>query len=63
MMLAAEKCGWGTPLPSGRARGIAVHYTFGSYAAEVAEVSVDAKNRLRVHRVVAAMDVGMRLIH
>jgi len=36
-----------------------VHYTFGSYAAEVAEVSVDAKNRLRVHRVVAAVDVGI----
>lgn len=59
MRLAIEKSGWGTPLPKGRGRGIAVHYTFGSYAAEVAEVSVDAKNRLRVHRVVAAVDVGI----
>jgi isoquinoline 1-oxidoreductase subunit beta len=59
MMLAAERAGWGSRPPSGRARGIAVHYTFGSYAAEVAEVSVDAKNRLRVHRVVAAVDVGI----
>ena len=53
LTLAAEKSGWGTPLPKGRGRGIAVHYTFGSYAAEVAEVSVDAQKRVRVHRVVA----------
>ena len=59
LRLAAEKSGWGSPLPPGRARGIAVHYTFGSYAAEVAEVSVDAHKRLRVHRVVAAIDVGL----
>jgi isoquinoline 1-oxidoreductase subunit beta len=59
LMLAAEKSGWGMPLPAGHARGIAVHYTFGSYAAEVAEVSVDARKRLRVHRVVAAIDVGL----
>jgi isoquinoline 1-oxidoreductase beta subunit len=36
-----------------------VHYTFGSYAAEVADVSVDAQKRVRVHRVVAAIDVGL----
>jgi isoquinoline 1-oxidoreductase beta subunit len=59
LRLAAEKSGWGTPLPPGRARGIALHYTFGSYAAEVAEVSVDAHTRVRVHRVVAAIDVGL----
>lgn len=59
MALAVEKSGWGAPLPRGRGRGIAVHYTFGSYAAEVAEVSVDSSNRLRVHRVVAAVDVGI----
>jgi isoquinoline 1-oxidoreductase beta subunit len=59
MKLAVEKSGWGSPLPKGRGRGLAVHYTFGSYAAEVAEVSVDAKNRLRVHRVTAAVDVGI----
>jgi isoquinoline 1-oxidoreductase subunit beta len=58
MMLAAERAGWGSRPPAGRARGIAVHFTFGSYAAEVAEVSVD-RNRLRVHRVVAAVDVGI----
>jgi hypothetical protein len=59
LTLAAEKAGWGQPLPHGRARGIAAHYTFGSYAAEVAEVSVDAQRRIRVHRVVAAIDVGL----
>jgi hypothetical protein len=52
--LVAEKSGWGTPLPKGHGRGIALHYTFGSYAAEVADVSVDAQQRVRVHRVVAA---------
>jgi isoquinoline 1-oxidoreductase subunit beta len=59
LTLAAEKSGWGAPLSNGHGRGIAVHYTFGSYAAEVAEVSVDADKRLRVHRVVAAIDVGL----
>lgn len=57
--LAVERSGWRTPPPKGRARGIAAHFTFGSYAAEVAEVSVDSSNRVRVHRVVAAVDVGI----
>jgi isoquinoline 1-oxidoreductase beta subunit len=59
MKLAVERSNWGSPVPKGRGRGLAVHFTFGSYAAEVAEVSVDAQNRLRVHRVVAAVDVGI----
>jgi isoquinoline 1-oxidoreductase subunit beta len=59
LTLAAEKGGWGQPMPKGHGRGIAVHFTFGSYAAEIAEVSVDAQKRLRVHRVVAAIDVGL----
>jgi isoquinoline 1-oxidoreductase beta subunit len=59
LRLAAERAGWGTPLPSGRARGIAGHFTFGSYAAHVAEVSVDASGRPRVHRIVAAVDCGL----
>jgi isoquinoline 1-oxidoreductase beta subunit len=57
--LAAEKAGWGTPLPAGRARGIAVVSSFGSYVAEVAEVSLAADGTPRVHRVVAAVDCGM----
>jgi isoquinoline 1-oxidoreductase beta subunit len=56
--LAAEKAKWGTPPPQGRARGIAVHESFGSYVAQVAEVAVD-KNVIRVHRVVCAIDCGV----
>ncbi len=53
--LAAEKAGWGSPLPQGRARGVAVHESFGSFVAEVAEVSVE-DGKIRVHRVVCAID-------
>jgi len=56
--LAADKAGWGTPLPQGRARGIAVHESFGSIVSHVAEVSVD-NGRIKVHRVVCAADVGI----
>jgi isoquinoline 1-oxidoreductase beta subunit len=57
--LAAQKAGWGTPLPVGRARGIAVVSSFGSYVAEVAELSLLGDGTPRVHRVVAAVDCGM----
>ena len=56
--LAAEKAKWGTPAPQGRARGIAVHESFGSYVAQVAEVSVE-NDAIRVHRVVCAIDCGV----
>ncbi|MBP2648201.1 MAG: aerobic-type carbon monoxide dehydrogenase, large subunit CoxL/CutL-like protein [Gemmatimonadetes bacterium] len=56
--LAATKAGWGTPLPQGRARGIAVVESFGSYVAEVAEVSIE-NGKVRVHRVVCAVDCGV----
>jgi isoquinoline 1-oxidoreductase beta subunit len=55
--LAAAKSGWGSPLAAGRARGIAVHESFGSACAQVAEVSLEG-NAIRVHRVVAAFDCG-----
>jgi isoquinoline 1-oxidoreductase beta subunit len=55
--LAAERAGWGTPLPKGRFRGVAVHQAFDSYVAEVAEISLN-KGAVRVHRVVAAVDCG-----
>jgi len=55
--LAAQKAGWGKPLPKGRARGIAVHFAFESYNAQVAEVSVD-DGKIRVHRIVSAVDCG-----
>jgi len=56
--LVAEKAKWGTPAPKGRARGVAVHESFGSYVAQVAEVSVET-NVIRVHRVVCAIDCGV----
>jgi isoquinoline 1-oxidoreductase beta subunit len=56
--LAAAKAGWGSPLPDGHGRGIAVHESYGSYVAHVAEVSVDPKGKVRVHRVVCAVDCG-----
>ncbi len=57
--LAAEKAGWGQPLPPGRARGIAVHASFSSFVAEVAEVSLGADGLPKVHRVVCAVDCGI----
>ena len=56
--LAATKAGWGTPLPAGRARGIALHLSFLSYVAEVAEVSLNPDGSVKVHRVVCAIDCG-----
>lgn len=56
--LAAEKADWGKPLPKGVFRGIAVHESFGSYVAQVAEVSV-SKGAVKVHRVVCAIDCGL----
>ena len=56
--LAASKAGWGTPLPTGRARGIAVYKAFETYVAQVAEVSVDSDGAPHVHRVVCAVDCG-----
>jgi isoquinoline 1-oxidoreductase subunit beta len=55
--LAAEKFGWGKPLPKGHAAGLAVHQSFGSYVAQIAEVSVEGKG-IKVHRVVCAIDCG-----
>ena len=56
--LAAEKAGWGQPLPKGRGRGISLQFVFGSYLAQVAEVGVAKDGTVRVHRVVCAMDCG-----
>jgi isoquinoline 1-oxidoreductase beta subunit len=58
LRLAAAKAGWSTPLPKGRARGIAAHFTFGSYVAEVAEVSRGEDKQVKVDRIVAAVDCG-----
>ena len=55
---AAEKAGWGKPLPSGIHRGIAQFMGYGSYSAAVAEVSVSERGELKVHRMVLALDCG-----
>ncbi|WP_273600113.1 xanthine dehydrogenase family protein molybdopterin-binding subunit [Roseateles albus] len=57
--LAAAKAGWGKPAPKGIFRGIAVAESFGSYVAEVAEISIAKDGTPKVHRVVAAVDCGM----
>jgi isoquinoline 1-oxidoreductase subunit beta len=56
--LAADRAGWGTALPAGSGRGVSIQYAFGSYLAQVAEVSMDAHGHPRVGRVVCAMDCG-----
>jgi isoquinoline 1-oxidoreductase subunit beta len=55
---AAEKAGWGTPLPAGVHRGIAQFMGYGSYSAAVAEVSVSDKGKVKVHRMVLALNCG-----
>jgi isoquinoline 1-oxidoreductase beta subunit len=58
LQLVAEKAGWGKPLPAGRGRGIATHFSFDSYVAQVVEASVEKDGTVRVHRVVCAVDCG-----
>jgi isoquinoline 1-oxidoreductase beta subunit len=59
LKLAAEKAGWGSALPPGRARGIAVHESFNTFVAEVAEVSVAGDGTIKVEKVVCAVDCGL----
>jgi isoquinoline 1-oxidoreductase subunit beta len=58
LALVAEKANWTTPLATGRARGVAIHESFGSVCAQIAEVSME-KEQIKVHRVVAAIDCGV----
>jgi isoquinoline 1-oxidoreductase beta subunit len=55
---AAEKAEWGKPLPAGVHRGIAQFMGYGSYSAAVAEVSVSAEGKVKVHRMVLALNCG-----
>jgi len=55
--LVADKAGWGKPLPKGSGRGIATYHSFGSYFAEVAEVTVKGSD-FKIDRIVAAVDCG-----
>ncbi len=58
LKLAAQKAGWSKPLPPGRWRGVAVHESFHSYVAEVAEISI-VDGKPKVERVVCAVDCGV----
>jgi isoquinoline 1-oxidoreductase beta subunit len=57
--LAAEKAGWGQPLPERTGRGVSVQSVFGSYVAQVAEVEVSKEGAIHVRRVVCAVDCGI----
>jgi isoquinoline 1-oxidoreductase beta subunit len=59
LSLAAEKAGWGSPLPAPHGRGISVQFAFGSYLSAVAEVEVAADGSVKVKRIVCAVDCGM----
>ena len=56
--LAAQKSGWGQPLPERVGRGVSLQFAFGSYMAQVAEVEVSKAGAVRVRRVVCAVDCG-----
>lgn len=58
LKLAAEKAGWGNA-PAGRSQGIAVHKSFGSYAAEVVEISGDPEDGIKIEKVTCAVDCGI----
>ncbi len=60
LQVAAEKAGWGKPVPQGMGRGIAQHHCFGTDVAQVADVSVNEKDgSVKVHRIVVALDCGL----
>ena len=59
LRLAAQRAGWGTPLPAGHARGIAARFTFGTYVADVVELARAAGGAWRVSRIVCATDCGL----
>jgi isoquinoline 1-oxidoreductase beta subunit len=57
--LAAEKAGWGQPLPQGQGRGVSLQFAFATYMAQVADVEVSKDGTVRVRRVVCAVDCGI----
>ncbi len=61
LRLAAEKAGWGSPLPSGRFRGIALAESFGTEVAQVVEISMRPNGSFKVERVVCAVNCGVAI--
>ena len=59
LRLAAQESGWDQPLEPGRARGVAAHKSFGTYVAQVVEVSRDAEGAMKIERVTCAVDCGV----
>ena len=59
LILAAQKSGWDTPVAAGRARGVAVHKSFGSYVAQVVEISRNATDAVHIEKVTCAVDCGV----
>ncbi len=57
--LAAERAGWGTPPPEGRARGVACSSFLGSHSAQVTEISLDNRNRVHIEKITFALDCGI----
>ncbi len=57
--LAAEKAGWGSPLPQGHGRGVSCQVSFASFIATVAHVEVDDQGEVRLHRLTTAVDTGI----
>lgn len=55
--MAAEKAGWGKPLPRGRFQGVALGTNSGSFSAQIAEISIEG-GKVKIHRMVTAVDVG-----
>jgi isoquinoline 1-oxidoreductase beta subunit len=56
--LVAEKSGWGKPLPKGHFHGLAFYFSHQGHIAEVAEVSVDARKKVTLHKMTVAADIG-----
>jgi isoquinoline 1-oxidoreductase beta subunit len=57
--LAAQEAHWGAPLPPGHGRGVAVYHSYGSWVAQVAEVSMTPDGQVRLHRIVCGIDCGI----